>query len=164
MEDVVALYSYTKDFAELNQQLRESSVSPENLKKITKLNEALSLLPDYTGTVYRGIQIDTKGVGLEVSMQRIDQKYKEGELVQFESFLSTAEAVEGSRGGLINYIIKSKHGKKISNIGIVGEYEVLFKTNSQFRVIKKEKDKSGRIFIYMEEVDSDGSSEQEDKA
>jgi len=151
MEHAVALHSYAHEFEKMNRELRSDDIYFESFKKVQKLNEALDLLPNYMGTVYRGIQI-AAGESLDLAIKQIEAEYKEGEIVQFKSFLSTAEKIEGSRGGAVNYIIESKHGKKMSDIGVQGEYEVLFKTNSRFKVIKKEKDETNRLTIYLEEV------------
>lgn len=151
IEHAVALHSYTREFERMNRELRNDNISTESFNKIQKLNEALDLLPDYIGTVYRGIQI-AAGENLDAALGQIDAEYKEGGIVQFKSFLSTAAKIEGSRGGAVNYVIETKHGKKIDNIGVPGEFEILFKTNSQFKVIRKEKDEAGRLVIYLEEA------------
>jgi hypothetical protein len=146
MEHAVALHSYTKKFAELNAQLREGTAATGNLRKIQTLNEALDFLPDYVGTVYRGIQAGVDDI------EAIFAEYEDGSIVEFKSFLSTSEKIEGSRGGAINYVIDSKHGKRLAGTGLPGEYEVLFKTNSRFRIIEKQQDEAGKITIHLEEV------------
>ena len=122
-----------------------------------EIEEALVKLPNYEGTVYRGLGIEKGGLKSFLS------EYKKGNVVEFKTFASSSQ-----RRGIANrfakriregekkkpYIleIKSKTGGKIESGGGysgkgVDEKEVLIRRGTRFRIM----DKKGDI-IYLEEL------------
>lgn len=126
-EEFISILSYTAvQYRYLNSYLRSSSVKDESTEVlISTLNRSLEKLPDYVGIVKRGISIYP---GSEID-------FKEGNVVTFKGFTSTSRLA--SFDGDYQLVINSLHGKDISPISLEKhEAEVLFKSNSKFKVTK----------------------------
>jgi hypothetical protein len=146
------IFKYSEDgYEELNQSLLSNKGNLDTtFGKL--LFETLDKLPDYKGIVYRGVKLNKKQIKI------YQDSFKNGELVIEHPFLSTSKsrmvAQEYKKNCL--FIISSKTGKDIERIAKYGtfnppnEKEVLFKTNTKFKVldIVKEKD---LIEIILEE-------------
>ena len=123
-------YQYTAwGFLVINEALRKETDLSEEFKIFKKgLNKALNKLPNYTGTVYRGISAFDEAEKLEV-----------GDAYNPKEFLSTSKNMKFPN--LYQFVIKAQNGKSISEIArYPSEEEVLFKSNSRFKILGIEKE------------------------
>jgi len=155
--EVAGLNSYTSvSYSDVNNLLRGGKgYTKEQARKVrldAKMTAAaLSALPDYKGTVYRGTDLPPSQIA----------KYKVGQTVTEKAFLSTSRSAkvthnfDAPRTGTqaVHYVIQSKHGKSIEKLSNVpSEREVLFGPGTSFKVLSKEV--AGEITrLYLEEVD-----------
>lgn len=155
-EEIVALKAYSgATYYEVNGMLRGTAdFTDKQRKRYTEEAEftsaALSALPSYNGMVYRGANLS----------QDIIDKYKVGEVFTEKAFTSTSskESVTDSfvapedAKRTVKYNIQSKKGKSIKEFSQVPEEEeILFDSNTSFKVLGKE-ERDGVIHLYMEEV------------
>ena len=161
-EEVMAVQDYTgTTYGAINATLRGNDAAvlakPLTTAEKTKYLEdarfasaALDALPNYTGTVYRGASLPNDVV----------DQYVVGKVMAEKAFTSTslkpdvAENFSGSGDGFkaVNYTISSKKGKAVGSLSAVPkEEEILFKPDTQFKVLSK-KTKKGVVHIYLEEV------------
>lgn len=153
-EEVESLVDYTgSGYKDINESLRKGTVSPETQNKVNNINNALSKLPDYIGSVHRGIKIPD-------NIENLIKEWGKGGILNMDSFTSTStsDKVAASFGG-VRMEIKSKSGKDISGISEFGEgeSEILFKTGAKFKIsdIEVKRGKSGNILtvdLKMEEL------------
>jgi hypothetical protein len=114
----------------------------------------LHKLPAWTGTVKRGVTLNTS----EVS--QLKMFYRPGAVVEEKQFTSTANAETGGNfSGNVMYTIRSKTGRDVKSISShKGENEILFMPGTKFRVVsvKETEARSGyynkRLDIELEEV------------
>lgn len=160
--DIIRDYTGT-DYRVINRNLRtgfEADVWKKNpglyKSKIETLNSFLESAPKVETTTNRFLGVDS-------SMWADYSKLKKGELYTDPGFMSTTYATDygaaGGEFGEIKLIIKGKNGVLIESLsGIPQEKEVLFKTNSVFKVtdskIKKKPTQflKGKMEIYLEEI------------
>lgn len=133
------IIAYTgSSFREVNSQLRQGIMTPEQYKYTKALNGALDKLPPYVGTCYRKADVPKATAA----------NFKPGFIVPERAFTSSSKN-EDIWSGDYHYVIESKGGRdvqKLSSHG--GEAEVLFKANTHFMVTKVDGNK-----IHMTEVD-----------
>ena len=116
---------------------------------IKRTNESLDKLPDHFGVVHRSTSL----YGME--SERLGDFYHIGDIVTEKAYTSTSLH---ERNGGIEYVVLSKTGKLIRKISeYKTEEEVLFKPNTQFRVVHKEvtgQNSKGKdtLLIYLEEI------------
>lgn len=161
-EELVALEEYTSlYYGAINAALRGNDKDvlskPLTTQQKAKFLEdarfataALDALPNHTGTVYRGT----------VMPKSLLDQYEVGKTITEKAFVSTstepnvAESFgKGAAGGEVSvrYAIQSKQGKSVKMVSAVpGEEEILFKPDTQFKVLGK-KTKNGVVHIYLEE-------------
>lgn len=129
-QHILAIYMYTTN-TPLWKFVNESILTPNNyfVPYIQCLYEALSFLPDYTGTVYRGVST------------KFDRRlYSKGNMVNWQPF--SIGSLEWSNCADFNkksfgtvFIIKAKRGKIIKQYSQFPQNsEVLFLPNSKFKV------------------------------
>jgi len=116
-------------YAHINKIMREGT--PEEVEQyrdtIYFLDHALAKVPKFTGSVFRGIDVQLPN-------------YKVGSKVVWQSFSSSStdvkvatEFLEGGSGTL--FLIESKNGHQISQFSsIPSESECLFQPNSVFQI------------------------------
>ena len=149
-EEVVALYAYSRqDYADMNMALR--GLEPELLEsyraQIAITASALDKLPDFRGPVFRRADA---GDWLDA--------YQEGAVVREGAFTSSSTEYETQLGksgeGKVEFVIKSRKGKDITQLSGKGELEneVLFGHGTSFTVSQRVVDTDGTIVIYMDEV------------
>ncbi|MEO0760110.1 MAG: minor capsid protein [Cyanobacteria bacterium J06648_16] len=143
-EDLSMLEFYTGDrFLEVNQQLRSGNPTDDVKQEVQRVNRALDKMPAYEGVVYRGIRPDSIG-----EIDGILAQFRQGESVVFPGFTSTSasESVGRNYAGLngiggVTVAIRSKgvNGRVVAPISRnPAEQEVLFKSNTRFRVVRVE--------------------------
>jgi hypothetical protein len=144
-EDQEIIDHYTDDgFTNMNRSLRSNGYFGEDpdilAKKVADLKVALNKLPNFEGTVYRGI--DFGGVGSKV--WGFNSKINNFKEITFKAFLSSSkdsgfpnDILSGGRSGG-KYLIEiiSKTGKDIGDYAhSKGESEVIFQPQTIFEIL-----------------------------
>ena len=143
--EAVILREYTGHSAQqINAELRSNKPSLKALSFARILNRALNKLPSYRGKVWRDIDLPEKTLA----------KYSVGEVVTEKGFVSSSrdefERFDSARPHRL--LIHSKNGKIIEKISVLPlEYEVLFKSGTKFKVLKRTQEK-GYLLIELEEL------------
>jgi hypothetical protein len=138
--ELVAIAYYTASgYQSLNAALRSGDLG--KFKPIADaLNSALSKLPSYSGTVYRGCMLTSE----------LCEIHQPGAVIQYSGFTSTASE-KGRAWDGAQFEIRGKRGVNIDLISSwPGEREVLFPSGSFFRVLEMDKVKNR---IVMEEIE-----------
>ena len=139
--EIKALFMYTGIFyKDINSALREGK--SESMKPlIDTVNSALAKLKPHKGNVRRG----TTSLGSD------DAEMVPGKIKRFKAFTSASD--EGTVfAGLYQFEIKSCNGRYIAPLsGSPNEEEVLFKPETDFKIIERKKE-DGEIRIKLEEV------------
>ena len=141
----VILREYTGHSAQqINTELRSNKPSLKALSFARILNRALNKLPSYKGKVWRDIDLPEKTLA----------KYSVGEVVTEKGFVSSSrdefERFDSARSHRL--LIHSKNGKIIEKISVLPlEYEVLFKSGTKFKVLKRTQEK-GYLLIELQEL------------
>ncbi|MEV0250801.1 ADP-ribosyltransferase [Nocardia sp. NPDC050712] len=143
-KDLDMLRDYTGSGAnELNTAIRSGKDLSDGHKfRVESINEALDKLPNHAGPVTRRTELP----------QEVLDKYVEGATVTEKSFTSTSK--DPNRfSGPVEFQIMSKTGKDVSPYSLhPDEAEVLFKTDTPFKVLRRYVDGNGRTVIQMAEV------------
>lgn len=143
--EAVILREYTGHSAQqINAELRSNKPSLKALSFARILNRALNKLPSYRGKVWRDIDLPEKTLA----------KYSVGEVVTEKGFVSSSrdefERFDSARPHRL--LIHSKNGKIIEKISVLPlEYEVLFKSGTKFKVLKRTQEK-GYLLIELQEL------------
>jgi uncharacterized protein HI_1407 len=143
--EAVILREYTGHSAQqINTELRSNKPSLKALSFARILNRALNKLPSYKGKVWRDIDLPEKTLA----------KYSVGEVVTEKGFVSSSrdefERFDSARPHRL--LIHSKNGKIIEKISVLPlEYEVLFKSGTKFKVLKRTQEK-GYLLIELQEL------------
>jgi SPP1 gp7 family putative phage head morphogenesis protein len=141
-----ALRAYTgSHYREWNQMLRQGRYATDfGLQALVEAaNEGLSKLPNFVGTVRRGLTTH--------DLDRYFTVYREGSIVEEHAFVSTAQGSSGFHGNM-EVIIQSKTGKSVKFLSQhPSENEVLFGPGTKFKVTRVERT-SGGGRIHMEQV------------
>ena len=141
-DDGIFLSSYTGDrFLSLNEAARNNKLTNEDRREIEKVSKALDKLPNWSGSVYRGVTPNRLG-----DIDGIMGQFKPGSAVSFPGFTSSSTKQSVGRNyagfngiGGVTIGIKSKSGKVVFPISRnPQEREVIFKPNSRFRVERVE--------------------------
>ena len=141
-KDHEAIIHYTDEgFNDMNKHLRNWG-SVHGIAKVEQdienLKTALNKLPDWQGTVYRGLDLG----GINMNMEQLIKR-RDG-IISFSSFLSTSQKMtfpndilEGGRGGgKYLFEIISKRGKDVEEyVYLSGEQEVIFLPKTKFKVL-----------------------------
>jgi uncharacterized protein HI_1407 len=143
--EAVILREYTGHSAQqINAELRSNKPSLKALSFARILNRALNKLSSYRGKVWRDIDLPEKTLA----------KYSVGEVVTEKGFVSSSrdefERFDSARPHRL--LIHSKNGKIIEKISVLPlEYEVLFKSGTKFKVLKRTQEK-GYLLIELQEL------------
>jgi NAD:arginine ADP-ribosyltransferase len=148
MEEKALIYWYTDSGSMgLNELLSESKG-----KKISKLGEyldiVLSKLPNFEGITFRGAKLS------DYEISKYQQALDNETSIIDHTFMSSSrlknKANEYRR--TVMFEIFSKNGKLIEKVSkFVNEQEVLFRRNSQFRVLDIEK-RDSYVYILLQEI------------
>ena len=136
-DDIAAIEAYmTSNIAySMNYQLRNGiALSPELEEVKRSIDTALAKLPDYEGIVYRSLSKDEID-----NIEAFYQEHKIGRLVTYDAYTSASKEVYDDTMP-IQFIIKSKRGKNISDINEL-EKEILFNRGTTFFIEKIDGDK-----------------------
>ena len=139
--EIATVVAYTRDlYADMNQALREGGGKFK--PAVDTLNRALKKLANYKGTVVRG----ASDLGGDVDL------FKPGAIVKSKAFTSAAASGEGFAGAY-RFTIQSCGGKYIAPLSASpGEEEVLFKSNTSFKVLSKKEEDYGVTKIKLKEI------------
>ena len=135
-------------YEKLNEKLRSSDPATRARVNVSRvvLNNALAKLPDHQGTVYRGLNFPH-----EQAREDFLARHKVGDVVQYSAFTS-ADVIQ-PYPGQAKLIIQSRRGKRITDYsGDPTDDEVLFRTDSRFRVLDLEPPEGDRpLTVQLEE-------------
>lgn len=143
--EAVILREYTGHSAQqINAELRSNKPSLKALSFARILNRALNKLPYYKGNVWRDVDLPEKALAA----------YSAGEVVTEKGFVSSSrdefERFDSARPHRL--LIHSKNGKIIEKISVLPlEYEVLFRSGTKFKVLKRTQEK-GYLLIELQEL------------
>ena len=158
-----AIIKYKSSSAyEMNDKIREGKVlSEEDKKFIADLNSALDKFPDYKGVVYRNIGLKNREE-FDAVLNRYMHSYQENSVITEETFTSSSKSTDGymvDRAKYkVHFLLNSKTGKDISNLGLEEESEVLFKSPTKFDISAVRAD-GNEIFIKgTERVENDNTT------
>ena len=136
-DDIAAIEAYmTSNIAySMNYQLRNGiTLSPELEEVKRSIDTALAKLPDYEGVVYRSLSKDDLD-----DIEIFYRLHQEKEYVTYPAYTSASKGVYDETMP-IQFIIKSKRGKNISDINEL-EKEILFNRGTTFFIEKIDGDK-----------------------
>ena len=153
-EEMVAISYYTDDgYSCMNSYLRKEDQKDENINFLVEtMNSGLSKLPSYKGLVKRGGKLP----------ESVKAKHTPGSIVTYGAYTSSSTSNGFSAEDM--FLIYSKNGKPIMGLSShSSEYEVLFKSNSQFKVIDVWS-KENHSYYILKEVSEGSSPEEEAKA
>ncbi len=149
-KDLAALGDYTSPemHTQINDALREdgAAASMHVQKEADALSTALAKLPDYTGEVYRGVDVN------DSELAEAAVFYHPGNVVTERAFTSAAENRFGAFPGRLRLEIISKTGKSLKGYSAaVMENEVLFDQGTQFKV-SEARWHGGALHVKLEEL------------
>ncbi|GAM51263.1 hypothetical protein NSK11_contig00108-0001 [Nocardia seriolae] len=145
-DDKALKFYSASGYDRLNELLRsDTALSPGQEARVDSINQALSKLPDYSGTVYRGLTLPPEVIAA----------YEKGLVVDVKEFFSTSKRPDIADGFMeksylgthdlgyerVMFTVISESGKDIQSYSTVPrEAEVLFATDSKFYVADVEWD------------------------
>lgn len=144
------IFGYTGGvYNKLNRDLYNETKNKSSLLYESELNKALDKMPIYKGEVVRHYyagEEESQPSAFELLLKYNDEI---GQVLPFKGFASTSRDLNFHWDGELTYHIQSKTGRMIETMSShQNEKEVLFKSNSMFRIISvKGKD------VYLEELD-----------
>ncbi len=130
--EMAARYAYTTSDSKWGYGPLNDALRSRDQKKIAAvrdyektLKDALAKLPDYAGEVKRGTTLpDDVLDGIE-----------KGGIFEERGFFSTSHSGEAAFGGPHEFVVQSRHGKRINGASAFpGEREVLFTSGTRFEV------------------------------
>lgn len=154
LEEKAAVNAYTDEqYKNVNAFLRGKKFSAKHKKTLLEIADILSsalskMKPYYTGTCYRGTDLD------DIQIQIYRDAANAGEKVTHAFFTSSSADPALAFEGNTTYIIKSKTGADVTTLSIhPAETEILFNKGVSFVVtLVKDKDATGKTYIYLEEA------------
>lgn len=161
-EENTALTNYkSSESYKVNAKLRDGGELTETEQGMVKaLDSALEKLPTVKGALYRTLNFDDTFSPREEYEAFIAQ-HVEGAFVRYKAFTSASTKAdgyplaEGTKYG-VTLEITSRTARDLEGIGNNFENEALFRRKATFDISKVVTDKNGRIYIYMEEIQTNG--------
>jgi hypothetical protein len=141
-KESISYYSQT-GFNEINTAMRKGEINENIINDINSMNSAIEKSSKYSGKTYRGLRFDNAD-----KYRNFIGELKEGGIFQDKAFLSTSQKEDiasrfynsdplGLAKGRVKFEIygKGNSGASMSDlIGRSNEGEVLFKSNTKFRI------------------------------
>ncbi|BDT95401.1 hypothetical protein IFM12275_53770 [Nocardia sputorum] len=143
--DIDAIGRYTGNSAPLNMAIRSGdNLTPAQIAERDAMNAALDKCPVYEGPVTRRVDISPEDLA----------RYEPGSTVTEAPFTSASATSSAAKDLPVEMQIWSADGRYIGHHSSVPEeLEVVFKTDTPFRVVDKFPDpETGRIIIQMREL------------
>lgn len=129
----------------INEVLRNNLDLTKQQEKITKnLDKVLDKMPNYNGIVQRSIILDKE------QLKKFLELHKEGNIIKYKAYTSATAGNRYNDFSNVELLIKSLNGKDMRKYN-KEEQEILFKRNTKFKVIRKEKI-NDIYYIQMEEI------------
>lgn len=129
----------------LNEKLRNNINLDDNEKIIVNnLDKALEKTPNYKGNIVRVMQMDNPYDF--VNKLKLNKKYRVNQYLSF----SNKEGYN-NKANIKIYISNSKQGKNLTKINTIGENEILYQRNKEFKTLNIT-EKNGIIYILWEEL------------
>lgn len=162
--ELAALHHYTKqggNYRQLNKQLSKDELTDFNAASASLISKALASLPAFKGTVYRGSIIKrTEYERLYVGKSEITHTIFTSASKDAGVAWKFASYREPSKNEVrVLFEIQSKNGRDISNISEfngnftpVDQKEILFKSETRFKVVGTETDIFGNIYLKLKEL------------
>lgn len=146
-EERKAIYDYVSSKSYIiNDKLRNGNILNEEYERIKmNLNSALDKIPNYNGTVTRSLEFYD-----DETLQTFLKRYSIDENITYKEFLSTTRGETYNPDGQVQItIVDAENGKDISLFNFK-EKEVLYNTDSNFKVIDI-MNRDGKYFISLVE-------------
>ncbi len=152
-EELTAVNVYTgRKYKPINDSLISGKIPKDLQVDIDNINKFIDNSARFEGKVTRGMSFDN-----QKQADKFLKGFKDGDIVNNKSYWSTSTNKDISDGFLfdkeipVQFEIQSKNGAWLNGTSqSVWEKEVLFKPNSQFKVVKKFKDKDTTIIRLLE--------------
>ena len=129
----------------INEALRNNlELTKQQEKIIDNLDKVLDKMPNYDGIVQRSIILDKE------QLKKFLELHKEGNIIKYKAYTSSTVGNRYNDFSNVELLIKSLNGKDIRKYN-KEEQEILFKRNTKFKIIRKEK-VNDIYYIQMEEI------------
>ena len=129
----------------INEVLRNDiNLTKQQEKIINYLDKVLDKMPNYEGAVQRSLMLDKK------QLKRFLELHQEGNIIKYKAYTSATAGNRYNDFSNVELLIKSINGKDMRKYN-KEEQEILFKRNTKFKVIRKEKI-DDIYYIQMEEI------------
>ena len=129
----------------INEILRNNlELTKQQEKIINNLDKVLDKMPNYNGIVQRSLMLDKNQLKIFFKL------HQEGNIIKYKAYTSATVGNRYNNFSNVELLIKSINGKDIRKYN-KEEQEILFKRNTKFKVIRKEKIKD-IYYIQMEEI------------
>lgn len=129
----------------INEILRDNlDLTRQQQELLSNLDKALDKMPNYNGIVQRSLMLDKK------QLNRFLELHQEGNVIKYKAYTSTTSGSRYNDFSNVELLIKSINGKDMRKYNRE-EQEILFKRNTKFKVIRKEKI-NNIYYIQMEEI------------
>lgn len=137
----------SSDSYKINEGLRNNiSLSKIQREMVKNLDKALDKMPDYSGNIVRMMEIrDKKALRKFINSNRID------EIQKWNEYLSFSNRTDYNSKANVEIWVKSNKAKDITKYN-KNESEILYKRNSKFKTLDKQKI-GDKYYILWEEVD-----------
>lgn len=137
----------SSDSYKINEALRNNiSFSKIQREMVKNLDKALDKMPDYSGNIVRMMEIrDKKTLRKFINSNRID------EIQKWNEYLSFSNKTDYNSKANIEIWVKSNKAKDITKYN-KEESEILYKRNSRFKTLAKQKI-GDKYYILWEEID-----------
>ncbi len=129
----------------INEVLRnDMNLTKQQEKIINNLDKILDKMPNYEGVVQRSLMLDKK------QLSRFLELHQEGNVIKYKAYTSATAGNRYNDYSNVELLMKSINGKDMRKYN-KEEQEILFKRNTKFKVIRKEKI-NDIYYIQMEEI------------
>ena len=129
----------------INETLRDNlDLTRQQQEFLNNLDKALDKIPNYNGIVQRSLMLDKKQLNSFLEL------HQEGNVIKYKAYTSTTSGNRYNDFSNVELLIKSINGKDMRKYNRE-EQEILFKRNTKFKVIRKEKI-NDIYYIQMEEI------------
>lgn len=130
----------------INEILRNDlNLTKQQEKLLSNLDKMLDKMPNYEGIVQRSLMLDNE------RLKKFLESHQDGSIIKYKAYTSATAGTRYNDYSNVELLIKSTNGKDIRKYN-KEEQEILFKRNTKFKVIKKEKI-NNIYYIHMEEID-----------
>lgn len=131
--------------------MRSRKLDPDAQSFLDTMNDGLNKLPDHRSTTYRGMSLPP--VLLKDYLDTWHGIFTEEPVFTVRGFLSTSSVEGEAFDGPQRFVITGRHGKRITFLSqVAGVDEVLFRTDTSFRIDDLRKRSEDSLTFYLTEV------------